>query len=527
MKKIFLFFVFCGVALGLFLGVRNEMVKDNNENEYIEEESGDNYVHELNIPIMEIDSLNPILTYNKQVLDLMKLVYEPLININQDESLEPSLAIEWAQKSDNNWIIKLRKGVKWHNNSNFTSADVIFTLGQILSESVNSPYKDNLKNILTYEALDEYSVSIVLSSEDEFFMQKLTFPIIPEYYFKNGDILNDSKNNIPIGTGAYKYVSSNADENYIKLARNPSWWNTNFSTRLDTIYLYKYSTYGEAIKAYKSAEVDLIVTTMPDWEKKFGTIGNNVYRYESSIFDTIIPNTKKIALSEASVRKAILTAINRDNIVTKIFNANATVVDFPIHTRSKNYLPNNQSEYDLDKAKQILINAGWTFENGVWHKNISGKTVNLKFSLLVNEENNEQVAAAEIIKLGLEDLGISVSIKNVSWSKYKTALNEGNFDLALASFDIKNELSILDILEEESSKNYSKFTSNEMSKLIKDVQNNYNEENMKALQDLYKVETPYIGLYYRNNTILTNKSVRGTIEPTWYNPYENIITWCK
>lgn len=352
-----MFFASVGIILGLFLGVRSEVLKNKSDINIELNNSGDNYIHELKIPIMEVDSLNPLLTYNVQVSNLLGLIYEPLVQINQDESLKTCLATEWAEKTDTKWIIKLRKGVKWHNGSDFTADDVVFTIKELVSGDISSPYKDSLKNVVSVEKIDNYSVSIGLNQKDEFFIYKLVFPIVPKYYFKNGDITSESKSNIPVGTGPYKYISTNVGKDIIKLELNKLWWRKVDEVRLHTIYLYKYTTYGEAIKAYKSADIDLILTTMADWEKKFGTIGNNIYSYESSIFDTIIPNTQKVVLSESSVRKAILFAINRENIVSKVFNSNATVVDLPIHTRSKNYFSSVQSDYDADKAKQILINA--------------------------------------------------------------------------------------------------------------------------------------------------------------------------
>ena len=361
--------------------------------------------------------------------------------------------------------------------------------------------------------------------------------IIAPNTLKVGDVIVSSENadikvgntlpimNIPVGTGMYKYMST--DENIISLERNKSWWSVSANNRLEKIYLHKYSTYGEAIKAYKSSEVDVIVTTMSDWEKKFGTIGNNVYRYENTVFDTIIPNTKKLALSDSSVRKAILYAINRENIVAKVFNSNASIVEMPIHSISKFYSSDISSEYNLDKAKQILLNAGWKSDNGVWSKSISKTNCNLNFSLIVNKDNKEHLAASEAIKECLQDLGIKINVKSLSWSEYKKALEAGNFDLAMASFDIKNETSLIDMLDESSSNNYTGFSSREMSEVINSLKRTNSDEDMKKLTDIYRAETPYIGLYFRDNTLLTNKSVKGSIEPFWANPYNGITTWCK
>lgn len=170
---------------------------------------------------------------------------------------------------------------------------------------------------------------------------------------------------------------------------------------------------------------------------------------------------------------------------------------------------------------------GWTWSNDAWSKEISGKLYKLSFTLLVNKENDEHMSSAEAIKENLLDIGINVTLKQLSWNDYKNAITDGTFELALASFDIKNELTIIDILSENGKMNYSKYSSEKMKEAINKVKKIYNRENMEELENVYKSDTPYIGLYFRNNTILTNKSVKGSIEPTYFNPYEEIFTWCK
>lgn len=521
MKKIFLFFTGLAITLGLFLALRNTVL--NSEKNNIDDDllSGDNYVHELNIPIMEVDSLNPILTYNKQVLNLMKLVYEPLAQISRDESLKGVLATNWTEVDDLTWKIQLQKGVKWHNNVDFTARDVIFTIDQIKLDNVDSPYISNIKNIASVSKIDDYTINITLLEKDEFLIYKLTFPIIPENYFKNGDIASVAKNDAPIGTGPFKYVDT--AYNIITLTKNTNWWGNVENAKLENIYLYKYSNYGEAIKAYKSANVDLITTSVTEWGKKFGTIGNNTYSYEGAIFDAIVPNSTKSLLSDSSVRKALLYAINRENIGEKALASNITVSDMPIHTNSKNYMSGMQVEYDIDTAKQVLINAGWTLGAKSWTKN----NQTLRLSLMVNSENAEHIKIAEVIKENLADINIGITIKKLSWNDYKKSLEEGNFELALASFDIKNELTMIDMMKENSYINYAKYKSDNANKIIENTKITNIDASIKELQKVFKSEVPYIGLYFRNNNLLTNKSVKGGIEPTWSNPYTNILTWCK
>ena len=171
-----------------------------------------------------------------------------------------------------------------------------------------------------------------------------------------------------VGTGPYKYSQTNSDGS-IELLFNKSWWNGE-EAKLNKITVYKYSTYGEAVKAFKSAEVDMIVTNMTSWKEKFGTIGMNSYSFENTEYEAIVPNCQNVVLSESSVRRAILQAINRENIINSVYNENATISDIPIHTNSKNSITN--AEYNIEKAKQILINAGWEQTETFWHKEING-----------------------------------------------------------------------------------------------------------------------------------------------------------
>ncbi len=73
-----------------------------------------------------MDTINPILSNNKNVQDISKLIYEPLVNLTADYKSEACLAKEWAKQSDNSYLIKLRENVRWSNGQRFTSADVRF-----------------------------------------------------------------------------------------------------------------------------------------------------------------------------------------------------------------------------------------------------------------------------------------------------------------------------------------------------------------------------------------------------------------
>lgn len=522
MKKIFMFFIISGIIVGLFIGIRAKILTDKESKIKVEVPQQEIEINELNLAISDIDTLNPLRTKNSHLADILKLIYEPLIGFDENNQIENMLAESWEKKDNLTWIIKLRKNIYWHDGEKMlTSSDVLYTINLLINNEINSVYTTNIKNIKSVDVVDDYNLVITLNEEDPYFISKLTFPIIPEHYFKGDGINDEKKANNPNGTGPYKYTLS--DEQKITLSFNDMWWKSK-AFKLKNIYLTKYSSYSEAIKGFKSSEVDMIITNMYKWKESFGFIGINSFGYESSEYETIIANANGAVLKEPSVRRAIRQAINMENIITSIYEGNGTIQDVPIISNSK--YAGGSTEYDVEKAKQILINAGWVEKNNSWQKN--GRT--LSFNLLVPESDETKIMVAEQIKEDLNEISIKINIKKSSWESIKKAISANSFELVLATLDIKNEYMLQDIVTTGNSNNYSNYSNPEMDIVINNLKSSTGEEydvNMEEFKRIYKNDVPYIGLYFKNNTILTNKSVKGEYKSNSFNPYRNIMNFSK
>lgn len=524
MKRILALLIIIGVFIGAFVTLRANFSE--NTSEILNEVSSENeiYIDSLNLPLIEVDTLNPLLTQNKQVSDILKLIYEPLFDFDEKNKLEPKLASEWNEKDDLTWIIKLNTKATWHSGKLFSAEDVIFTYNAI-NNSENSVYKENIKNIVSIEKIEENAIQINLASKDEFLMYKLTFPIIPKYYF-DGDMKNETKNLYALGTGPYKYDTVSSENPIVTLVVNTNWWKKE-KIKLNKIYLYKYATYGEAIKAFKSTEIDVISTTMSSWQKKFGAIGINNYKYSSTEFETIIPNTQNVILNESSVRRMILSGTNSENIIEHVYDGNGMLANCPIPSNS--YINNNNENknYDVEKAKQLLINAGWENSSGTWQKEINGKSYNLKFDLLVNSDSEGKEEIANLIAENLKEIGVEIKIIKVNTLEYNKRIANGKFDLVLCTLNLDMDTDLIELIYSESEKNYAKYKNEDLDKIILKINKDNFEDEMELVQTIYKNEAPYIGMYYKANNLLTNKSVKGNINPTSWNVYHDITSWCK
>jgi peptide/nickel transport system substrate-binding protein len=107
-------------------------------------------------------------------------VYEPLVDFNSSYEMEPSLAVAWKLTSPMTWQFDLRRGVRFHDGTPFTSEDVVFSLNRAMSKT--SDVKDFVSLITAVEAVDDHTVRITTAAPN---------PILPDEL--NG-ILMMSKN---------------------------------------------------------------------------------------------------------------------------------------------------------------------------------------------------------------------------------------------------------------------------------------------------------------------------------------------
>ena len=114
---------------------------------------------ELKLGIAEFDTINPILSNNKNVQDITKLIFEPLITLTSDYKTEACLAKEWAKQNKNSYLIKLRENVRWSDGQKFTSEDVRFTIDRL--KEISSIYSYNVQYVTQVEIIDDYAKNIM------------------------------------------------------------------------------------------------------------------------------------------------------------------------------------------------------------------------------------------------------------------------------------------------------------------------------------------------------------------------------
>lgn len=481
---------------------------------------------DLRFAICQFDTINPILSNNRNVQEISKIIFEPLVTLNESYKLEYCLADEIAKSDDLNYIVRIKKGILWHDGKEFNVKDIQFTIDKLKRGDINSVYSNNLKELISTTYIDDYTLKFTLEHPVDFFEYNLTFPILSESYYENEDFATSEKNKMPVGTGMFKILS--VDSNIIKLEKNEHHWNTDKNPMVQQININLYNSAGELYNAFKNGDIDIIDIKSDNAEEYIGSMGYKKVEYKSRDYDFLVFNTENNVLSNRAVRKAISKIIDKNNIVASCLGNGYVASNFSLDMGNWLYTKDLSVVQNTDEANQILVEDGWEYKNNKWKKSMDGKSVTLEFSIAINGNDEKRRLVAENIKSQLANVGINITIKQLNNESYTAIKENKNFDVLLTGITCGYSPSLTTFFGENNLANYS---NEEVSKIMNIIANTSDEndlyENYNKLYDIYLEEAPYIGLYRSTDIVACNQSLVGNIQANCFNLYHNIEKWYR
>ena len=481
---------------------------------------------DLRLAIAGFDTMNPILSKNRNIQEISKIIYEPLINLNQYYEKEYCLATEVAKTDALTYVVKVNDKATWSDGTKVTANDVKFTVDMIKADGLSSIYEENVKAISGLECIDEKTVQISLAYEVPYFEYNLTFPILSSVYYQDEDFVNTAKNEMPIGTGKFKIVE--VVDNKIKLARNDTYWNKEKLPMVKEVVITKFQTIGEVYNAFKSGDIDLYIVKANNVEQYIGTIGYNKVEYKSRDYDFLVLNNTNEALSNPVVRKALSLVIDRSTLVAATLGQGYTPSNFSLDMGNFLYTEDLNFAANTEEAHQLLIADGWEYKSNVWQKNVDGKLQKLNFNLLVDSSNENRVKVAEAIKAQYENFGVHFNILYLSYENYINSLNNKSYDVILAGVTMGFSPSVELFFGENNLANYY---NEEVMNILNETKNTSDRGTLynkyERLFNIYLEEAPYIGLYRNTESIIMNQGLVGNIIPNTFNIFDNIEKWYR
>ena len=341
--------------------------------------------------------------------------FDPLVYLDNQQSLQPSLAESWESVDDLTWMIKLRKGVKFHDGSDFDADDVIYTMMRApdVPESPSS-YAQYIRG-RTYEKVDSHTIKVTTEKPNPLFPNLIAnVQIISSDLGANVSTNDFHDGKAMIGTGPYKFVSWTPGESLV-MEKNQNYWGAKAS--FDKITLQTIKSAPARSAALLSGEVDMIDSVpLPDLETlgadsaitiNEGITARTIYLHfdqfrENSPFVTGVDTNP---LMDARVRKAISMAIDRKAIVKSVMQGKA-VAAAAILPPNYSGVPQDLKveKYDPEGAKKLLAEAG--FPNGF------GLTIHGPNDRYVNDAKIAQAVGQMLTKIGI-DMKVETMPKSV------------------------------------------------------------------------------------------------------------------
>lgn len=487
-----------------------------------------NMVTNLRLGISEFDSIHPYLTKNREVIYISSLIFEPLLTITQDYRITNCLTQEWSKVGEKGYILKLKENVSWSDKSSLTAEDVKFSIEQ-LKQRKESIYYENVKNIQTVEIVDKNTIRIELKQIIPFFEYQLIFPILSKKQYEKEDLLTSKQ--IPIGTGKYKITS--IDKEKIELSQNENWrdWETQIAnTKTVTIYLYE--TMGEVYNDFKLGNIDMLHTTKPNVEEYIGSMGYGKKDYAGREYDYMAFECENSILQHQEVRKAIVTVLNKQNIVATALENKAMMAQFPLE--KEHYLikeiesMKSLANETTQKAKKILQEEGWKYEYGIWQKQIEGRTTTIHLTLSVRKSDEQRKKVAQEIKKQLEAVGIKIEIEEISDNKYQNILKNHQYEMLLTGIYTPLSPDLTFFFGKENLTNYQNQEINTILKELNSItEEELRKEKYQRIIEIYQEEVPFISLYCNREMVAYSANFRGDVVPNNYQIYEGISNWYR
>ena len=398
----------------------------------------------------DISTVNGILSSDFPTFYATGAIYESLVSGSPiDGSIVPGLADSWDVAPDGlTYIFHLNKKAAWHDGTDLTADDVVFSFQSVLDPNTGSFYSTTVNEaVASVRAIDADTVEIAARDKLVSFLYDGpgTVLVMPKHLWQ--DVGTESWSVDPgstgqdpnrvIGTGPFRFKEWVYGD-HVTLTRNDAYYDQ--VPNIDEFILRVLPDENAATQALIADETDVLEIIPPGQVENVQNTGDHkvdVYDLLSSTFYAYNVDPEKTTLFEDQrVRQALFQALDRHAITDTIFLGYGEVATGPQPKLSPAYAPDRmtaQYPFDPEKAKQLLAAAGWTDsdDDGLVDKD----GTKMEFTLLLGEGGSTVEQMATYMQQAWSEVGAKVKVDLVPGGTLLEALDAREFDVALVAFN--------------------------------------------------------------------------------------------
>lgn len=419
-------------------------------------------------------SFHPITGTSGVNLELTGLVFQGLYELDQSFHPQPVLAAgATASQDGRTWTVEVAQGVRFSDGTPLTAAQVVSSLE---TARTASRYQSRLSAVTGVRQTGEYTVEVTLSAPNANFTALLDIPVVAEREGQN-----------PLGTGPYRLGDG-------ALEQNP---NSSLAGSLpaENIPLVAVSTPDARMAAFDSGEVWMTNTEFfsPD---ALGYSGScEVWDYPTTQLLYLGFHTQGGACGEETLRRAVSGALNRESLVQVQLSGHGDPTDLPI-SPVWGELPEVEVEAGAPAAATLR--------------------------LVVNNDNTTRVQVARQIAVQLEGAGFTVTVEELAWEDYVSALERGDFDLYLGQVQLTPDFDLTPLLTGALAYGGAQ---SQVQSLLSAWRGTGGETEWKAYLEGFAQHSPLAPICFLRGSLLVRWGLVSGVAPTQANPYANVAEW--
>ncbi|MDX6289525.1 MAG: peptide/nickel transport system substrate-binding protein [Blastocatellia bacterium] len=456
------------------------------------------------------------------------LMFNSLVKKDEKFDYVPELASN-IQRSDDGLVFTftLHDGVTFHDGRPFTSADAKYTLDTVLGSTfakAASFFEGSGANKTAYvksvEAPDAHTLIIRLNKQWTGLLPNLVpIPMIPkgtyELDLKNGKLPEQATH--PLGTGPFKFKSYDQVQQVVDLEANQAYWDG--PPKIPALRVRVISESNSMQAELQSGRIDiapLATSLSPDAIKALGQYPNlAVQQFEGSNLNLLTFNTTEPPLNIVKVRQAIAYAIDRESIIRDLVLNQGAIAHTILPEASWAYAKPPSYQFDPNKAKQLLDEAGFRDPDGDGPQMRWAKP--LLFRISGSSASARQYSG--VIQNYLKNVGIPVAIETSEFNTMRQQVQNGQFQVNYSQWVGGNQDPIFyhdlfatsEIATPTRGLNRSRYSNPELDKILDEAANTYDHAKAAPLyakaQEIISRDVPVFPLWYQANMVIAKKSV--------------------
>lgn len=285
---------------------------------------------------------------------------EALIVLDENSVPQPKLAESWEWVDDTTLVFKLREGVEFSDGTPFTSADVKGSLERYIAWE--AALKTVLAPISEIEATDDHTVTIRTSAPTGTLLGVLSLVYIGKAEFSHADTTLEADQeywNKPIGTGPFVITEYVANDRFV-FERNENYWGE--PAKLQTLTMKQVTDVNGKITALANGEAHVVGNVPNDQVAQVKAMDNVTFTQQPSLsYYFLWFDNKNEYLQDQRVREAMWAALDLKTIQESLFGDTAATMESFCPTSAFGCVAPTEGmvEYDVDRAKQLLADAGY------------------------------------------------------------------------------------------------------------------------------------------------------------------------